>query len=159
MPLFSFAEYVEGDGTLDFVCKDTNIEAAPYNIFETTLLFDNGSGKSGFDLISDTNLASGNGDIVYKIEVRQHASAFSEEMSFPQPLKGCELAPVTISAKESIYEIYFECAADGDRGHGSIKLDAESGQLQGVFSFPEGQQSLRYPIVEDSTFELSCTFK
>jgi hypothetical protein len=55
-------------------------------------------------------------------------------------------------------EIYFECAADGDAGFGTLVIDMNTAAITGEISFPEGQSDLNYPIPEDTTYQLDCSF-
>lgn len=155
--------YVEGDGTLNFTCEDSNSKTSPNNKFHFTLMYDENSENQGFDLISDDNLATGNGDIVYKIEVSQQPLEDSKTLPEKQLLAGCTQAPLTIKQNEEnehLIEIAFQCDGDGDAGHGQITLntEAEDINIQGDISFPEGQSDLHYPIHEDTQMSLNCTF-
>lgn len=150
-------EYAEGDGTLDFICTDINTEAKPHNTFNFTLKYKKNSDRQGFDIISDDNLASMNGDIVYQIDVVQVPFMGAEIVTLTQPISGCQTAPVAIrKTSDTTMELYYECDADGDAGFGTLNLDLKDFSVTGEVNFPEGKSSLLYPIVEDSSFSVTC---
>ena len=152
--------YVEGDGTLNLTCQDTNPEASPHNVFLLTLMYDENSENQGFDLISDDNLATGNGDLVYKMEVSQFPFVGAEILPAKQMVSGCEAAPLTVrqsKGNENELQISFECDGDGDAGYGQVTLNLEDLTTKGNISFPEGQHDLLYPISEDTQMAVSCT--
>lgn len=161
MPLFAGAAYVNGDGTLDLICKDRNEASKPYNIFDLTLMYDDSTGKDGFDLISDENLSSGNGDVVYQIKATQFPYYGAEIPAVTQEVKGCSAAPLSMTMNEegTAFELYFECDGDGDAGFGTITINTLTNAVEGKISFPEGQSQLLYPIVEDTDVEVRCEFK
>ena len=153
-------DYVEGDGTLDFICTELDTNAKPHNIFDFTLMYDKDSGKSGFDLISDDNLAKGNGDLVYKMKMTQFPFFGAEIFPVEQEVQGCEFAPVSITQEsDTVMNIYFECDADGDAGYGNLTMNLETGVVDGQVNFPEGKSSLIYPLQDDTEIPVSCDFK
>jgi hypothetical protein len=157
--------YVEGDGGLSLQCEGSTKGSAQQNIFQLTALFDENSPRQGFDMISDENLASGNGDIVYQVSIAQTPHDGSEIISESEVIPGCELAPlqVTMNEEQTETHIYFECDADGDAGYGNIKIDMEDEELvnpigRGQIFFPEGQRDISSPFPEDTVLDISCNF-
>ncbi|MCJ8278215.1 MAG: hypothetical protein HRT44_00590 [Bdellovibrionales bacterium] len=149
-----------GDGTLDFICTELDTNAKPHNIFDFTLMYDKDSGKSGFDLISDDNLAKGNGDLVYKMKMTQFPFFGAEIFPAVQEVQGCEFAPVSITQEsDTVMNIYFECDADGDAGYGNLTMNLETGVVDGQVNFPEGKSSLIYSLQDDTEIPVSCDFK
>lgn len=143
--------YVPTDGTLDYTCTAEAAEGEVTNVFNFQMLYDTNTGKSGFELISDENLKSGNGDLVYKITVSQTPGG--ENLAIP----GCETAIIKMEEKKpEVYSTYFECDADGDAGYGTIEFNTNTFMITGEINFPEGQSSLPNPYKEDTTFKLNC---
>lgn len=141
------AEFVEGDGTLDLICEDQNVDATPHNTFDFTLMYDNGVAQTALKL-------------AYKLVVLQYPFYGAESLVIPQVISGCEAAALDISIDEvtGIFTASFECAGDGDAGYGTINIDP-AGSVTGKLSFPEGQSGLWSPIVEDTEIALNCRFK
>lgn len=155
------AKYVDGDGDFDLVCKQKDESARPYNTFQLKLMVEDSTGKNSTELLTDgTSLYSGNGDIVYEVKSVQFPSYGADTPTLPQTIIGCEAAPLSmnINANSTAFELYFECNGDGDAGFGLIHLNIADGSVVGEISFPEGQQQLLYPLMEDTKIAVECGF-
>ncbi len=149
-------QYVSGDGGMDYTCQADVGENEVLNVFSFHLMYDANSGKSGFDLISDENLKSGNGDLIYRVAITQTAEGIPTEPR-TLPLPGCQESIIIVEQKsETRFETYFECDADGDAGYGTLVLDTTALTITGEIHFPEGQSQLPYPIQDNTTFQLTC---
>lgn len=149
-------KYVSGDGGMDYKCQANVGENEVSNIFDFHLMYDANSDKSGFEMISDENLKSGNGDLVYMVSVTQSAEGLPENPS-AIVVPGCKEAITIIEMKnDTLLETYFECSADGDSGYGKIIFDTTAFAITGEITFPEGQSQLPYPIKEGTTLQLTC---
>lgn len=131
------------DGTLDYTCTDGK------RTIDFTAFYDDATGGDSFD---DVQLA-------YKLEIQQFAFRGSEENPVVQEVPGCEFAPLMLEYRENGVEIYYECAADGDAGYGTIDVDFTSFSVQAEVNFPEGQATLIRPIPDGTTYNLSCNSK
>lgn len=127
----------ETDGTLDFAC---------------------GNGKENFTFKAYYNDQATDLELAYDIAVMQFPFIGSEINPFPQPIPGCQKAPLEFMPTATGAEIYFECLADGDAGFGEIKADFSTAKMELTITFPEGQPNLLYPYEEDTSFTLPCTF-
>ncbi len=132
------AAWMPTDGSLDFVCGDGK------NIFTFTAFYNNQA--SGLEL-------------AYDISVTQFPFVGSELNPVAQAIPGCQEAPLEFSETANGAEVYFECAADGDAGFGTIEADFINLKMELDISFPEGQPTLLYPFLEDTNMKLSCDFK
>lgn len=149
--------YVPGDGGMDYNCSTQAIPGGPFFQFHFQLFWDSNTGKSGFEIISDENLKSGNGDLIYKIDVTQNGPVHPGMEQTRTTIPGCEEAIIIMEQKsETRFETYFECAADGDAGFGTIVFDTTAFVISGTITFPEGQSTLPMPIPEDTTYQLTC---
>lgn len=138
----AFADYVEGDGTLDYICIDKNTEATPHNTFLFKMFYDDSAPMINF---------------AYQVSLMSFPFYGAEILPVTQVVPGCEFAQIQADfTNPEDTKIYFECNADGDAGFGNINVNLTTEVISGDISFPEGQPTLG--ISEGSKYELSCNF-
>lgn len=110
------------------------------------------------EFFSIENKQAGNGDYAMAISVVQSPSEGADIVQVEQKIEGCNTAKSFIEGEEQS-TWFFECAADGDAGHGefsSVTTEEGNEKFTAKLKFPEGSFDLLYPIEEGSEFNLSC---
>lgn len=134
----SFGAWQDTDGTLDFKCG-------------------NGVNDFVFKAYYDAD-PQGGLKFSYDVSVFQFPFLGAEIQPVEQKVPGCQKAHMEFSETATGAEIYFECAADGDAGFGTIKADFLNNSINLEISFPEGQPTLMKPIPDGTEMNLSCDF-
>jgi len=122
---------------LDYTCSDGK------TTINFTAFYDDAVNGSSF----------GDVQYAYKLDIQQSSALGFEEVP------GCEYALFKLEGSATGSELSFECDGDGDAGFGTIYHDYMSSDLEVEVTFPEGKPSLRYPIAEDTTYNMSCSSK
>lgn len=131
------ATWMPTDGTIDFKCGDG------VNNFEFKAFY-----KAGAQPL----------ELAYDVTVMQFPFLGAEIKPVTQVVPGCTKAPLEMGVTNSGVEVYFECAADGDAGFGTITANFATGDMKAEINFPEGQPTLNQPIPDGATLNLPCDF-
>lgn len=130
---------------------------AAWQATDGTINFKCGDGLNNFEFTAFYNDQAPSIELAYEISVTQFPFLGAEIFPKSQIVPGCERALIDFSQNGMKGDIYFECAADGDAGYGSIAVDFTTAKAIATINFPEGQSTLFTPILEDTTLNLPCS--
>jgi|GEM_PF-5867554 len=133
-----------------------SLTQAAWQPADDTINFKCGDGLNNFEFTTYYNDQAPSLELAYEISVTQFPFIGAEIQPKSQIIPGCEKTLVSFSQNGMSGEIYFECAADGDAGYGTIKVDFMTAKATATINFPEGQSTLFTPFPDDTTFTLPC---
>ena len=149
---------VRDTGELDFECTQSDNKQKPFNYFYLTMMVNESADFELFGLFDLENLfGAGNNNFFYRVKAVQFPYYLANILPNMQTIPGCELAPLSLTVKDSGKLIaQFQCAENGDMGQGTLLIDPETMQAQGTFYFPKNKPKLIYPIEAGTQVDVTC---